>query len=88
MSSAASDSAAGTRSAATRIRSVPAPKALVSAVPPSSPVPISQAPPAPISATSAPPATTSADHDHDRYDPMVHTDNSDILEESLDVPDD
>ncbi|KAK8584101.1 hypothetical protein V6N13_109477 [Hibiscus sabdariffa] len=56
----------------------PAPKAPASTDPSSSPVPVSRTPPVPASDA----------HDPDLYDPMVHTDTSDMLEDSLGVPSD
>ncbi|KAK8578264.1 hypothetical protein V6N13_090931 [Hibiscus sabdariffa] len=47
---------------------------------PSSPVPVSHAPSAPMPAFDA--------HEHDPYDPMVHADTSDMLEDSLEIPTD
>ncbi|KAK8572912.1 hypothetical protein V6N12_028952 [Hibiscus sabdariffa] len=77
--SAANDSAVGNGSAAIETGSVSAPKASASTDPSSSSVLISQTPPAPVPAY---------DDDHDLYDLMVHTDTSNMLEDSLDVPSD
>ncbi|KAK8656992.1 hypothetical protein V6N13_098926 [Hibiscus sabdariffa] len=78
VSSAMNNSAVDTGPITLRAGTESAPKAPVSTDPSSSPVPVSRAPPVPASDA----------HDPDPYDPMVHTDTSDMLEDSLDVPSD
>ncbi|KAK8621824.1 hypothetical protein V6N13_081255 [Hibiscus sabdariffa] len=78
VASAVNNSAADTGPTTHGVGTKLAPKAPASTDPSSSPVPVSRAPLVPASDA----------HDLDPYDPMVHTDTSDMLEDSLDDPSD